>query len=276
MFEKLYMSRADTRAMSAEHPIGDPTGGAAYGERNDPVSATMAAVTGANLVGGAMGAKASKDAARMQSDATRYAADLQNNQFEQTRQDMEPWREVGQGALYQLRDMTQPGGALMQRYTGAELSSDPGFQFGLEQGRNAIDQSAASRGVLFSGKTLRDLMQFGTDYGGTKFNEGFQRDMSNKQFQQGALSGLSGTGQATSVAGGQMGMQNAQSISDLLTSGAAARAAGTVGAANALSSGISNAGNTYMQMSMLDRIMGPRGAAATPRAPSTWSGFGMG
>jgi hypothetical protein len=36
---KYYLSRSITRAMSADHPIGDPTGGAAYGEKNDPISA---------------------------------------------------------------------------------------------------------------------------------------------------------------------------------------------------------------------------------------------
>ena len=41
-FEKTYLSRAMTKAMSADHPIGDPTGGPAYGERNDPVSAIIA------------------------------------------------------------------------------------------------------------------------------------------------------------------------------------------------------------------------------------------
>ena len=229
----------------------------------------MLGMAGANLLGGLMGSRAANKAGQMQADATRYATDLQNQQFQQTRADMQPWRDVGQGSLMQLRDMTQPGGALMQRYTGAELATDPGFQFGLQQGRDAIDQSAASRGVLFSGKTLQDLMRFGTDYGGTKFNEGFTRDMQNKQFQQGALAGLSNTGQATATAGGQLGMQNAQSISDLLTGGAAARAAGVVGSANALSSGISNAGNTYMQMSMLDRIMGGGGGGGG-------GGFGSG
>ena len=39
---KTYMSRAVSRAMSADHPIGDPVGGAAYGERNDPISAIVA------------------------------------------------------------------------------------------------------------------------------------------------------------------------------------------------------------------------------------------
>ena len=236
----------------------------------------LGAIVGGNLLGGLLGANASKSAAQTQADAANYGANLQNQQFQQTRTDMAPWREVGAGALYQLRDMTQPGGALMQRYTGSELETDPGYQFGLKQGRDTIEQGAASRGVLFSGKTLRDLMQFGSDYGGTKFNEGFARDMQNKQFQQGALAGLSGTGQSTAIAGGQLGAQSSQSIADLLGSGAAARAAGTVGAANALSSGISNAGNTYMQMSMLDRIMGSGATPAASRAPSTWSGFGMG
>jgi hypothetical protein len=41
MIKKIYMSRAQTRAMAAEHPIGDPTGGPAYGEKNDPISAAI-------------------------------------------------------------------------------------------------------------------------------------------------------------------------------------------------------------------------------------------
>ena len=39
---KTYMSRAVSRAMATDHPIGDPVGGAAYGERNDPISAIVA------------------------------------------------------------------------------------------------------------------------------------------------------------------------------------------------------------------------------------------
>lgn len=39
---KTYLSRAMTRAMAIDHPIGDPHGGPAYGERNEPVSAILA------------------------------------------------------------------------------------------------------------------------------------------------------------------------------------------------------------------------------------------
>jgi hypothetical protein len=41
-FEKTYLSRQMTRAMSLDHPIGDPFGGPAYGERREPVSAVLA------------------------------------------------------------------------------------------------------------------------------------------------------------------------------------------------------------------------------------------
>lgn len=42
---KIYFSRSMTRSMSADHPVGDPTGGVAYGEKNDPVSAVLSIAT---------------------------------------------------------------------------------------------------------------------------------------------------------------------------------------------------------------------------------------
>lgn len=58
-FQKTYMSRAITRAMAVDHPVGDPFGGAAYGERNDPISAaisigTMFATGSAMMAGSVM------------------------------------------------------------------------------------------------------------------------------------------------------------------------------------------------------------------------------
>jgi hypothetical protein len=39
--QKTYLSREMTRAMALEHPIGDPHGGVAFGERNEPISAIL-------------------------------------------------------------------------------------------------------------------------------------------------------------------------------------------------------------------------------------------
>lgn len=72
--DKHYFSRSQTRAMSADHPIGDPTGGAAYGDFNDPVTATVGAL-GGSLIGGYMQGKSAENAANTSAEAQRYAAD---------------------------------------------------------------------------------------------------------------------------------------------------------------------------------------------------------
>ena len=147
-------------------------------------------------------------------------------------------------------------GSLMDDFTGADLVNEPGYQFGLDQGQRAVDQSAAARGSLLSGKTLRDLVTFGQDYGGTKFGEAFNRDAANKSRKFSMLSGLSGIGQNTATNLGQAGMQSAGNISDLLTSQGAASAAGTIGQANAISGTIGNLSNLYMQNQYLDALRG--------------------
>lgn len=45
MFKKTYLSRAMTRVFSMDGPVGDPFGGPAFGERNEPVTAFFAVAT---------------------------------------------------------------------------------------------------------------------------------------------------------------------------------------------------------------------------------------
>lgn len=49
----------------------------------------------------------------------------------------------------------------------SSVTSDPGYQFGLNQGVNALDRSAASKGLLLSGSQQKALDQYGQDYGQT-------------------------------------------------------------------------------------------------------------
>jgi len=53
---KIYLSRSISRTLSADHPVGDPTGGAAYGEKNDPVSAILSVASMAGTYGAAAAA----------------------------------------------------------------------------------------------------------------------------------------------------------------------------------------------------------------------------
>jgi hypothetical protein len=96
----------------------------------------------------------------------------------------QPYAEGGGEAFQGARNMLQPG----YDYT----SEDPSFQFGLETGVNAIDRSAAARGGLHSGGTLKALARFGTDYGTTKFGESFDRQNQLAKFGFNAADRMSG------------------------------------------------------------------------------------
>lgn len=227
---------------------------------------------GAMLGGGLLQSKAADDAADAQLAATHASIAAQERMFNQNRADLAPYREQGYAALGKLSDLINS----YRPFDGKELRSDPGYRFGFDEGTRALEQSAAARGGLFSGKTMRDLMQFGTDYGNTMFNQRGAFRLGERAQQYNELAGVAGTGQSAAMGGAQLGQQSAGTIADLLTQGGNAAAAGRIGAANALGNAFSNAGNMYLQQSMLDRIA-PR-TPATPAASPNYYGnpFGRG
>ena len=252
MFEKHYMSRAETRAMASDHPIGDPTGGASYGERNDPVSATIAAV-GSQVVGGVMGARAAKNAAGIQAGAADRATQMQWDMYNQQREDSQPWMDAGRAGLGTLREMTL-GGEFSKPLSVGDVQNEPGYQFGMQQGLTGIARQLAKTQGRNGGATLKALTRFGTDYGATKYNDAWNRVNADRGFRYNALANLSGTGQQAVNQVSGAGGNAATNAGNLTTSGGAARAAGLVGSANAIGNGITGAGNSLLQYQMFNKL----------------------
>lgn len=59
--------------------------------------------------------------------------------------------------------------------------NDPGYTFGLQQGEGALQNSAAAGGVLNTGNTLKNILEFGNNYATTKYNDLFNRNLSAYQ-----------------------------------------------------------------------------------------------
>lgn len=59
----------------------------------------------------------------------------------------------------------------------AVLAADPGYQFRLEQGLGAIQNSAAAKGILNSGGTLKDLQNYGQNLASQEYGNVFNRNM---------------------------------------------------------------------------------------------------
>lgn len=72
-----------------------------------------------------------------------------------------PYVAGGGGAFQTLLDLAGENGAGAATAAKGQFKASPGYQFRLNQGIDAIDQSAASRGGLYSGRTLKALNDYG-------------------------------------------------------------------------------------------------------------------
>lgn len=209
----------------------------------------------AAVAGAAISADSARSTSNKQKDATKYAADLQWDQYEQTREDQAPYREAGYSALDKLSvllglsdDPNAEGyGSLMQQFTGADLASDPGYKFRMEQGQAALENSAAARGSLFSGSTGKALTEYGQGFASNEFQNAWNRDRVERGDTFNRLSGVAGTGQ-TAVNQVNAAGQNAVNVAgQMAIGGANAQAAGQMAGANAWGDAFNHAGAAYMR-----------------------------
>ncbi len=63
--------------------------------------------------------------------------------------------------------------------TAQDVLSDPGYQFRLGQGEQALQQGAAARGTLNGGATQKAILGYGQDYASNEFNNVYNRDLTS-------------------------------------------------------------------------------------------------
>lgn len=96
---------------------------------------------------------------------------------------------------------------------GRDLITDPSYQFRLGEGLRGIEGSAAARGTMLSGRTLKDLMRYGQDYASQEYANAYNR-----------LASLSGIGQTQSQSLGQQAIGYGSNLSNITTSSGEAQA----------------------------------------------------
>jgi hypothetical protein len=181
---------------------------------------------GGSILGGALGGRSSRRAAQAQERAQAEATAEQRRQFDIGQANQQPFRISGTNAVNELANYR------FQAPDAGQVERDPGYAFGLQQGRNALEGSAASRGGLFSGNALKALTRYGNDYGTTKYNDAFERARSTYSTNANTLGNLvnAGTGAATQMQ--NAGANFANNNANMLTSGANAQGAARIAQGN--------------------------------------------
>lgn len=208
-------------------------------------------VAGAVVGSSIIGANAANKAANTQAAASDKAAQLQYQQFQETKALQEPWRQAGIGALNKLIPLSD-----YKNFGMDQFQADPGYAFRLSEGQKALERSAAARGGLLSGGTGKALQRFGQDYGSQEYTNAFNRYQTERAARLQPLQSLAGVGQTATNTIGQAGQTMASNVGEAIGSGAAARASGYVGTANALTGGLNTYLNYRQGQNMLGAIRG--------------------
>ena len=217
------------------------------------------AVVGSSLIG----ASASRSAANAQAGAADRAAEGQERMFERQVELSEPWRKAGEQALNKLIPLTD-----YTPFSMAQFQADPGYGFRMSEGMKALERSAAARGGLLSGAALKGAQRFGQDLASQEYTNAFNRYQTERAARLQPLQSLAGVGQTTAQQIGEAGMRTAQNVGETLTSGAAARASGYVGGANALTQGLGTYLNYSQGQNMLNALRNPGYSIPTQTYPS--------
>lgn len=68
--------------------------------------------------------------------------------------------------------------APFQAPSASEAAMEPGYEFRMGQGRKALEQSASGRGVLRTGGTLKDILNYGQNFASQEYGRVYDRKAS--------------------------------------------------------------------------------------------------
>lgn len=270
--------------------------------------------------------QAAGEATQAQRDIADQQTALQREQYLKQLELNAPFREAGlTGTNMLLSQLQGPYGSAkfggvagydpasaMKNFGASDFQTDPGYAFRLSEGMKALDRTAASRGGLLSGATLKGAQQYGQGLASQEYQNAFNRYQSNRaqqaqeygnafnRFQTertntlAPLQSLAGVGQSATQQAQQASQNYATGAANTLgTFGAAqgsniigsgnARASGYVGGSNALSGGVGQALNFYQNQNLVNQLAANRGGnyltgptTMDYSTPLTYGGTGIG
>ena len=145
----------------------------------------------------------------------------------------DPYSQMGTNGANALNSMYNSDGSM--NYD--TFRNMPGYQFRMEEGQRAMDNSGASRGMSQSGAQMKALTKYGQGSADQGFNDWFNKQM---QMSDRGMNAVSNQGNIDTRSAAEMGQ--------MMVGGADARASGMI-AKGGIKNGLMNAGiNAAMMM----------------------------
>lgn len=214
------------------------------------------------LASAAAGLYSANKASKTQAQSAQQGIDAQERMFNRQNELQEPFRQAGIGALNKLIPLSD-----YTKFGMDQFQQDPGYAFRLSEGMKALDRTAAQRGGLLSGSTLKAAQRYGQEMGSQEYMNAFNRYQTERNAQLNPLQSLAGLGQTSTNAltgsAGQMGQNLAAGYGNI----GQARASGYLGGSNALTSALGTGLNYSQNQQYINRLPIPGGGVGGGGAP---------
>ncbi len=170
-----------------------------------------------------------------------------NAAVQQRLQEQQAQRQAAEEAARKAAESDPAFGSLLRRFTMDDYLEDPGYQFRLQQGEQAINRAAAAAGRYDSGRALKDLGEFNSGMASQEFGNAYNRWNNDQTNIFNRLSGVAGTGQQATNSLAQLGQNAAANIGNIQLQAGNAAAAGKIGSANAWGGALGGVTNALAQ-----------------------------
>ncbi len=223
-----------------------------------------AAIVGAAVVGAGTSAISASKASKAQQQAALQAQKTAESTFDKQAALQEPFRQGGLTAQNEIMQLLGVGGdkaaagygSLAKPFGTEQFQQDPGYAFRQSEGMKALERSAAARGGLLSGGTLKGIQRFGQDLASQEYGNAFNRYQVERSARLNPLQSLMGSGQsATNIVTGAAGQEGQNVASSQLGAGQA-RASGYIGVGNAVNQGLGSIAGYYANQPLQNAMVG--------------------
>ena len=249
------------------------------------ITASMA-ILGAGALGAGASIYSSNKAADAQREGIAASTAAQQKAFDQQKELQEPFRQGGmtaQNRLMTLLGLTPGGdsgltvdpndpnfGKYSKDFGMADYQADPGYAFRLSEGMKGLQNSAAARGLLSSGSTLKGITDYSQGMASQEYGNAYNRYQTNRANQLNPLQSLMGSGQTAANtltgAAGSLGQGLAQGAAAMGNANASAYMNTGNALTNALNTG-TGAYTNYNMMQAYNNRTAAMNAANAPKVP---------
>ena len=190
---------------------------------------------GLEIIGAGLQHRASKKAASAQKEAAYEAnqtardisaeqMDLYKQIYDEQKAQQAPCLQQGQAAIGKLGSLmggTDPFKDYLAKsgLSGGQFNqNNPQYQFLLKQGQQALDRSAAARGMGYSGAQMKAAQQFGQGLASQQYDKEYDRAAQEFGNYYNRLAALAQGGQQAATTASQLGGQYGQNVGGTLGS----------------------------------------------------------